>query len=67
MILYIIVTNYHRLVINQLYNYILQKDIESSGIITLYYILYCTRNSIKFSYVNPIQSFFFDLTLSLKL
>ena len=59
MILYIIVTNYHRLVINQLYNYILQKDIESSGIITLYYILYYTRNSIKFSYVNPIQSFFF--------
>jgi len=62
-----IVTNYHISVINQSYNYILQKDIKSSGIIILYYILYCSRNFIKFSYINLIQSFFLDLTLSLKL
>ena len=64
MTLYITVINVTQATVTQSHDIL--KNIESFKKIMLYYMLivYNTRNSIKFSCINSIQGFSFDLLLS---
>ena len=64
MTLHVTVITVTQAIVTQSHNIL--KNIKSSKRIILYYMLtvYSTRNSVKFSCINFIQSSFFDLSLS---